>query len=74
MPTVEVIGLLRRVAKGEHLDDPRVTYFQSPAPELSFDRTIKINTDGEVIETDCSRYEIVPRAVRFLGGAGNSGR
>ena len=70
MPTVEFIALLRRVAKGEHLEDPRVTYFQSAAPELSFDRTIKINTDGEVIETDRSRYEILPRAVRFLGGRG----
>ena len=48
MPTVEFIALLRQVAKGEHLDDPRVTYFQSASPELSFDRTIKINTDGEV--------------------------
>ena len=70
MPTVEFIALLRQVAKGEHLDDPRVTYFQSASPELSFDRTIKINTDGEVIETDRSRYEIEPRAVRILGGKG----
>jgi diacylglycerol kinase (ATP) len=68
MPTVDFLGLLRRVSDGEHVDDERVIYFQAAALELVFDRVIKVNTDGQVLETNRCRYEVLPRAARFLRG------
>jgi diacylglycerol kinase (ATP) len=68
MPTVDFLALLRRVSGGEHVDDPRVIYFQAAALELVFDRVIKVNTDGQVLETNRCRYDVLPRAARFLRG------
>jgi len=67
MSTVDFLALLRHVSKGEHLDDPRVTYIQTDQIELSFDRRIKLNTDGQVLEADRCAYSILPRAATFLG-------
>jgi diacylglycerol kinase (ATP) len=67
MPTVEFLGLLRQVSSGEHLDDPRVTYLQTEALELAFDRRIKVNTDGQVLEAVRCVYRVLPRAATFLG-------
>ena len=68
MPTVEFLALLKRVSAGEHVDDERVIYFQAAAVELVFDRVIKVNTDGQVLETDRCSYDVLPRAARFLRG------
>jgi len=68
MPALEFISLLTRVSGGEHLTDERVSYFRARQLELRFARTIKINTDGEVLETDHCRYRLHPRAARFLAG------
>jgi diacylglycerol kinase (ATP) len=65
-PTTELLGILRRMSNGTHLDDPRVTYRQFRTAELRFDRVIKMNTDGEVLETDRCRYEVRPSAVRVF--------
>jgi diacylglycerol kinase (ATP) len=66
MPAVELAALLGRVAAGAHLDDPRVHYFRVQDLEMSFSRPIKVNTDGEVFETDACRYRVLPGAARFL--------
>jgi diacylglycerol kinase (ATP) len=68
MPTVDFLALLKRVSGGEHVDDQRVSYFQASALELLFDRVVKVNTDGQVLETDRCRYDVLPRAARFLRG------
>ncbi len=67
MPTVEFLALLRRVSSGEHLEDPRVTYVQATEIELTFDRPIKVNTDGQVFEAERCAYSILPGAATFLG-------
>jgi diacylglycerol kinase (ATP) len=67
MPAVEFVALLRHVSSGQHLDDPRVTYFQTDRLELSFERRIKVNTDGQVLEADRCEYSVLPRAATFLG-------
>lgn len=72
MPTIEFIALLMRVSHGDHIGDERVTYFRAPELEFTFDRTIKVNTDGQVLDTDHCRYRILPRAVRFLAPAAKS--
>lgn len=68
MPTLEFLGLLRRVAAGEHMDDPRVTYLQTRQVQLEFERAIKVNTDGEVLEASRCEYRVTPRQARFLIG------
>jgi diacylglycerol kinase family enzyme len=45
-----------------------VAYFRAREVELRFARSIKVNTDGEVLETDECRYRLLPRAARFLAG------
>ncbi|HZN10970.1 MAG TPA: diacylglycerol kinase family protein [Blastocatellia bacterium] len=69
MPTLEFIALLARVSGGDHLGDERVTYFRAAELEMQFDRRIKVNTDGEVLEAEVCRYHVLPRAARFLAGA-----
>lgn len=64
--TTEFVTLLRRISNGEHLDDPLVTYRQFREGELSFDRVIKVNTDGEVRQSDRCRYRVMPGAARFF--------
>ena len=66
MPTLEFVGLLREVARGGHLGDPHVTYFRARDLRLEFDRVIKVNTDGQVLEARACRYTVLPRAARFL--------
>ena len=59
MPTGEFLGLLRQVSTGDHVDDPRVTYAQAEALELAFDRRIKVNTDGQVLEAERCVYRVL---------------
>ena len=68
IPTLEFIELLTRVSSGDHIEDERVTYFRARELELKFDRTIKVNTDGEVLEADQCHYHLHTRAARFLAG------
>lgn len=68
MPAIEFVTLLRRVADGEHLDDERVRYFKASRVEIRFDRPIKVNTDGEVLEVTACDYRVLPRAATFLAG------
>jgi diacylglycerol kinase (ATP) len=66
MPTLEFVGLLRQVAQGEHVGDERVRYFRVRDLTVHFDRAIKVNTDGQVLEADVCRYRVLPLATRFL--------
>jgi diacylglycerol kinase (ATP) len=68
MPTLEFIGLLTRVSSGDHVEDERVAYFRACELELRFNRTIKVNTDGEVLQADRCHYRILPGAARFMAG------
>ncbi|HET9568987.1 MAG TPA: hypothetical protein VFP16_11490, partial [Vicinamibacterales bacterium] len=66
MPTMEFVSLLRRVSTGEHVHDDRVTYFRASRLAFGFDRVVKVNTDGQVIETAHCSYEVLHRVARFL--------
>ena len=66
MPMLDFVTLLRQVARGGHLDDPRVSYFRTRDLHLQFDRVIKVNTDGQVLEVPSCRYSVLPRAARFV--------
>jgi diacylglycerol kinase (ATP) len=66
MSKVEFVGLLTQVSGGEHASDEHVTYFRAAKLDLQFDRPVKVNTDGQVLETDRCRYQVLPRALRVL--------
>jgi diacylglycerol kinase family enzyme len=52
------------VSSGDHVGDERVTYFRTPDVDFTFARTIKVNTDGQVLDADRCRYRVLPGAVR----------
>jgi len=68
MPALEFVRLLASVPAGDHIEDERVAYFRARELDLEFTRTIKVNTDGEVLEAARCQYRIRPRAARFLAG------
>lgn len=66
MPTLDFLALLRRVSTGDHVDDERVSYFRASQVDLQFNRKIKVNTDGQVLEARHCRYEVRRRAATLL--------
>jgi diacylglycerol kinase (ATP) len=58
----DFLAVLRQVPGGDHVQDARVSYVRAPAIELQFDRRIKINTDGQVLEGDRATYSLAGRA------------
>jgi diacylglycerol kinase (ATP) len=68
MTAVEFVALARKVAGGDHVDDPRVRYLQAASVSIDFDRESRINTDGEVLTAARCEYSILPRAAVFLAG------
>jgi diacylglycerol kinase (ATP) len=69
MPAIEFVALLRRVSSGDHLDDERVHYFRAARIDFAFDRIVKVNTDGQVLEANQCAYSVQPRAARVLAPA-----
>jgi diacylglycerol kinase (ATP) len=67
--TLDFLALLPRLSSGHHVDDDDVAYFRTRAVTLSFSRTIKINTDGEVLEAARCVYAMRPGAVRLIAPA-----
>jgi diacylglycerol kinase (ATP) len=68
MPAMEFLALLRQVAQGTHTEDPRVRYLRGAQITLTFERPIKLNTDGEVLEAAHCDYQVLPKAARFFAG------
>lgn len=69
MPMLDFIGLLGKVAAGgSHLGDERVRYFRARELEMRFERPVKVNTDGELLEAAACDYCVLPGAARFLAG------
>ena len=68
MPTLEFLGLLTGVPAGDHIEDARVAYFRASTLEIEFERPVKVNTDGEVLEAERCTYTTKARAARFLAG------
>jgi diacylglycerol kinase (ATP) len=76
MEMTRFVNLLRQLASGTHVDHPEVEYFRIARLELSFDRAVHVNTDGEVFQTNRCEYRVLPGAARFLAplGEGQLGR
>jgi diacylglycerol kinase (ATP) len=70
MSTLDFVALARRVADGDHINDPRVRYLQASSLAIEFDREVKVNTDGEVFTATLCNYAVLPRAATFFAGEG----
>jgi diacylglycerol kinase (ATP) len=66
MPLTDFVALLRLVSNGDHVDDERVRYFRATSLELTFDRQVKVNTDGQVLDAARCQYRVLPRAVQLV--------
>jgi diacylglycerol kinase (ATP) len=66
--TIEFLGLLQKIAAGEHPQDERIVHVRAAALELIFDRVVNVNMDGEVLQASRCRYHVRHRAARFLCG------
>jgi diacylglycerol kinase (ATP) len=64
----EFVRLLSTIPDGGHLEDPRVAYFRVSSAQFEFQRPVKVNTDGEVLEAARCEYRVLPGAARFLVG------
>lgn len=68
MSTPEFLALLMQVPSGSHIEDARVEYFRTNEIEMTFEREIKVNADGEVFSTKYCKYKMLPRAAKFYVG------
>jgi diacylglycerol kinase (ATP) len=66
MPLADFVSLLRLVSNGDHVEDERVRYFRTASIDLSFDRDVKVNTDGQVLDAARCAYRVLHRAVRLV--------
>ena len=65
---MEFVALARKVADGDHVNDPHVRYLKASRVAFEFDREIHINTDGEVMTAARCEYTVLPRVATFLAG------
>lgn len=68
MSAVEFLNLLRKVADGDHVDDPRVRYLQVSSIVIELEPEACINTDGEVLSAKRCEYTVRPGAATFFCG------
>jgi diacylglycerol kinase (ATP) len=68
MSAIDFVALARKVADGDHVNDPRVLYMQAESVVIDLERAIKVNTDGEVFEGKRCEYRVLPKAARFFAG------
>ena len=68
MSAVEFVALARKVADGDHVDDPRVRYLQATSIVIELEPEAWINTDGEVLSARRCEYAVRAGAATFLAG------
>lgn len=69
MSTLEFVAVLQRIAVGKDAGRADVMYFRAASFDLVFDRRVRVNTDGEVLEADSCRYRVRRGGLRFFCGA-----
>ena len=68
MPTLEFLAVLQRIAAGDEGEAGLLVRFRAASLDLEFSRIVRVNTDGEVLETPAAHYRIHRRAARFFSG------
>lgn len=62
----EVISLLIKAMKGEHINHPKVLYIQTPKIELDTRENIELDIDGEQGSRLPATIEVVPKALEII--------
>jgi diacylglycerol kinase family enzyme len=68
LPRLEFISVLQQIASGNGHRIEGVHSFRAAAFDLESSRTIRVNTDGELLEASHCEYRIGGRALRFFCG------
>lgn len=68
LPRLEFLGVLQQIAAGTGHQVDGVHSFRASAFDLELSRTIRVNTDGELLEAARCEYRISRGAVRFFCG------
>jgi diacylglycerol kinase (ATP) len=63
---MDFLALLPRLSIGTHVDDEDVAYFRARAVTCTFGRPVRVNTDGEVLETSRCVYTLRAGGIRFF--------
>jgi len=68
LPRLEFVGVLQQIASGNGHQLEGVHAFRASAFDLELSRTVRVNTDGELLEASRCEYRIGGGAVRFFCG------
>lgn len=64
----ELLRILKKFAKGKHVDDPLVEYFRAQEVSFSCKSPAAVQIDGEITETTPVNFKIIPQSLRVIGG------
>jgi YegS/Rv2252/BmrU family lipid kinase len=59
-------SLLLKVPRGEHIKDPKVNYFQTPAIDIEFTRKVPFHVDGELCFDQKFTVKVLPDALNII--------
>jgi YegS/Rv2252/BmrU family lipid kinase len=59
-------GILLKVPKGTHINDPKVNYYQTPSIKLEFSRKVPFHVDGELFFSEKFDVSILPEALKTI--------
>lgn len=60
------IGIFQKVPKGEHLENPKVNYYQTDKLSLEFDKDVPHHLDGELFFASKFEVSILPEKLKFI--------
>jgi diacylglycerol kinase (ATP) len=66
MGKVELLRWVRRAYRGEHLQHPRIVYFQSRRITLRSSARLELFGDGEFLQELPATIEVIPNALRVI--------
>ena len=69
MPLAKIALLLPKAMVGEHQGDEDVIYRQAARVSIAADPPFHFNTDGEAGGCSPATFEVLPKALRVIGGA-----
>ena len=64
-PKSESFTLLPKIFKGEHLPHPHIRQMKAKTVEITADRPLSVEADGEVLGSTPARFEVLHRALRL---------
>lgn len=66
MPLLELLRLIPRAYRGEHLAHPRIVYFQARRITLNSSAPLELFADGEFLQALPATIEVVQRSLRVV--------